>query len=147
MHAPQRNMSAGAPAAQAEADMVEIPLETQTPAGGRLGMLTAALPSMLNGVPKLLPMMLCSLFCLQLGARARAAEPSADLDIESAATDPALQAVVPRFAVNPHVFLVPRLPEGKVYVVPPRPVRAAQRLMNWFKHSVLRVPRAARVLG
>jgi hypothetical protein len=128
--------------------MVEIPLDRSSemqmpatqPALGRLGMLTS-LPSAVSmlTIPKLLPM-LYSLFCMQMHGRAGAAAPSSDFDVESAAAGPAHAVAPAHFAVKPHVFLVPRLPASMVVV--PRPANKrgpADRIIHWFKYSVLRM--------
>lgn len=125
--------------------MVEIPLDRSSemqmpatqPALGRLVMLTS-LPSAVSmlTIPKLLPM-LYSLFCLQIHARKGAAAPGSDVDVESAAAGPA-HAVAPSH-FSPHVFLVPRLPASTVVVPRPAHKRTADRLIHWFKYSVLRM--------
>ena len=128
--------------------MVDIPLERSSemqmpamqPALGRLAMLTS-LPSAVSmlTIPKLMPM-LYSLFCLQIHARAGAEAPGSDFDVESAAAGPAHAVAPAHFAVKPHVFLVPRLPASMVVV--PRPAHKrgpADRIIHWFKYSVLRM--------
>lgn len=118
----------------------EIQMPATQPARGRLGKFNNSLPYAFSlfTIPKLLPM-LYSLFCLQIHARAAAEAPGSDFDVESTGAGPANAVAPSRLQFFPPLFLVSQLPASLIVVVPrPAHKRAADRLIHWFKHSVLR---------
>jgi hypothetical protein len=113
---------------------------------GMLNVLTMTTPKM-HELPRLLPVLLYSLFCVRVRGPERGPR-----DVESAAISSSASAAGPAHArptaPNSSIFLVPRLPDSTLFVSRPAVERASSRFYSWIKHSIFRVPRRkAPILG